>query len=80
MRLIDAEKCPCHTTCKIQDMDCPDLGCHKYYKWLNTTKYDIDKVVHDIGMLTTPIQNVKECNCSDYIIDKAIDIVRKGCV
>lgn len=76
MRLIDAEKCPC-TKCGSMDDYCQHT-CGMLKEWLNTTAYDVEKVVEELYH-----------NKQDYrgdgtwVIDvlnywKAVDIVKRG--
>lgn len=86
MRLIDADKCPC-TKCDSMD-DCCQHTCGMLKEWLNTTAYDVDKVVEELERLGRIafiyIANTgKEENDTAYAyvsrtVDEAVEIVRRG--
>lgn len=50
MRLIDADECPCVSCEDTRNAHCTyeHRSCKKFCDWLNTTIYDIDKVVEEL--------------------------------
>ena len=74
MRLIDADKYPCKD-CGSMDDWCKHT-CGMLKEWLNTTAYDVEKVIEELT------DNAIEENNIDYdmeiSLEDAIDIVKRG--
>lgn len=80
MRLIDADKCPCAKCYPNVNMCCIE-PCDEYRDWVDTTIYDVDKVLNNLEYASycksTP---TFDHPYTDSIIDlnEAVDIVKRG--
>lgn len=74
-RMIDADKCPC-IKCwngNLTNISCNTSDCMFFRRWLETTAYDVDKVVEELE--TAPYFHGE---CGHIETDEAIDIVKRG--
>ena len=77
MRLIDADKCPCIICDDTRNAHCTyeHRSCTKFCNWLNSTAYDVEKVVEQLRENEEDISGL-----GDFGLDTecAIGIIRNG--
>ena len=78
MRLIDADKCPCIQCEDTRNAHCTyeHRSCKKFCDWLNTTVYDVEKVVEQLehnakehDRIMCGCANIEERYCHSKIAD-----------